>query len=130
MAEVRTVSATGGEKGQKDIQLHCLPWEALQELGRVYAFGSQKYADYNMRRGYDFSLSFDAMQRHLWAWWAGEEVDPESGLSHMAHVAWHALTLGLFGSDERYAQFDDRPWVADIKAKIQEAYSVRRDQDN
>ena len=97
---------TGGEKGQKDVQLHAIPFESLQELGRVYAFGATKYADYNFRKGYRWSLSFDAAQRHLWAWWSGEEDDGESGLNHLAHAAWHCITLLLYsmkglGNDDR-----------------------------
>ena len=29
---------------------------------------------------------FASLQRHLWAWWRGEDKDPESGLSHLAHA--------------------------------------------
>lgn len=105
--EIRVVSSTGGEKGQKDVQLHCLPWEGLQELGRVYTFGSNKYADYNFRKGYKWSLSFDALQRHLWAFWSRQDRDGESGLHHMAHVAWHALCLLLFSITGKGE--DDRP---------------------
>lgn len=129
MAEVRVTSETGGQKGQKDVQLHCIPWEALEELGKVFAFGAQKYEDYNMRKGYPWSLSFDALQRHLWAFWSGEDLDPESGLPHIAHVTWHALTLGLFSSKERYNQFDDRPWVTDLITRIKEAYDVHGEQN-
>lgn len=106
MAEVRTVSATGGEKGQKDVQLHALPWAALRPLGQVYAFGAAKYADYNFRRGYPWSLSFDAMLRHLFAFWDGEDLDPESGLPHLAHAMWHCATLLAFIED--HPDYDDR----------------------
>lgn len=106
--ETRVVDPdTGGEKGQKDIRIHALPWEALAELGRVYAFGEAKYEDYNFRKGYAWSLSFDAMQRHLWAFWSGEDTDDESSLHHLAHVAWHAFTLLLFSVTGKGT--DDRP---------------------
>jgi hypothetical protein len=107
MNEVRVVDPeTGGEKGQKDVRLHALPWESIEELGRVYAFGEGKYDDYNFRKGYQWSLSFDAMVRHLWQFWSGEDRDSESGLHHMAHATWHGLTLLLFslkgiGKDDR-----------------------------
>src|SRR3990167_11475068 len=52
----RQVSGTGGTKDQKDIQLSQMPYEALQELGRVYTFGARKYDRYNFRRGYAWSL--------------------------------------------------------------------------
>lgn len=98
---------TGGEKDQKDVQLHALPWEALGPLGRVYSHGAVKYADYNFRKGYAWSLSFDAMLRHLFAFWSGEDIDPESGLPHISHAAWHALTLSLFSEANKGT--DDRP---------------------
>lgn len=105
--EVRVVSAAGGAKGQKDVRLHALPTEALFELGRVFAFGEQKYEDYNFRKGYKWSLSFDALQRHAWAFWNRQDNDPESKLHHMAHAAWHCLVMlfySLMGVGE-----DDRP---------------------
>jgi hypothetical protein len=105
--EVRVVSETGGEKGQKDVRLHALPWESIAELGRVFTFGESKYDDYNYRKGYDWSLTFDAMVRHIWQFWSGEDRDNESGLHHMAHAAWHALVLLFFSLTERGR--DDRP---------------------
>ena len=108
LTEVRIVDkGTGGEKGQKDVRLHGIPWEALSELGRVYAFGEQKYDDYNFRKGYQWSLSYDALQRHLGAYWNGEDRDAESSLHHLAHAAWHCFTLLLFALTERGT--DDRP---------------------
>lgn len=98
---------TGGAKGQKDVRLHAMPWESLQELGRVYAFGETKYDDYNFRKGYRWSLSFDAMFRHMYAFWSREDRDGESGLHHMAHAAWHALCLLYFSVTGRGT--DDRP---------------------
>lgn len=106
--EVRvTDPETGGMKGQKDVRIHAIPWEALAPLGRVYTFGESKYDDYNFRKGYRWSLSFDALQRHLWAWWSREDSDSESGLLHLAHAAWHALTLLFFSVTGRGT--DDRP---------------------
>ena len=108
MTEVRIVDPeTGGEKGQKDVQLHCIPWEALQELGRVYAFGANKYEDYNFRKGYRWSLSYDALQRHTNAFWNREDRDGESGLHHLAHAAWHCFTLMFYSLVGRGT--DDRP---------------------
>ncbi len=108
MTETRIIDpVTGGEKGQKDVRIHAIPWEALQELGRVYAFGEAKYADYNFRKGYRWSLSFDSLQRHLWAWWSGDDNDEESNLAHLAHACWHTFTLLLFSITERGT--DDRP---------------------
>lgn len=105
--ETRIVNEiTGGMKGSKPIQFHQFPYAAFEHLGRVYAFGAAKYDDYNFRKGYNWSLSFDAMMRHAMAFWSGEDLDPESGLPHMAHVAWHAATLLAFMED--HPELDDR----------------------
>ena len=44
--------------------------------------------------------------RHLWAFWRGEEIDPESGHPHLAHAAFHVF--GLLAFTERKIGVDDR----------------------
>lgn len=63
----------------------------------------------NWRLGYDWSLSYDALQRHLNAFWSGEDLDPESGLPHLAHAAFHVNALLVYSNRVFYDQFDDRP---------------------
>ena len=103
----RSVSSTGGEKGVKLARYDLIPAGPLQELAELYGIGAQKYEDRNWERGYDWSKSFAAMQRHAWAFWNGEELDPELGTPHLASVAWHAFTLLQFCAANR--EFDDRP---------------------
>lgn len=114
-SETRVVSETGGAKGQKDVQMSQIPVEFLRDLGRVFAFGASKYARFNFMRGYDWHLSYDAMLRHLTAFWAGEWLDPESGLPHLAHAAWHCSVLHTFhtqgiGRDTRFPTPEDLAW--------------------
>lgn len=112
-SEVRiTDPKTGGQKGAKNIQFHTIPPEFLAEVGRVYSMGAKKYSARNFEKGYAWSLSFDAMMRHLWAWWGGEETDPESGCNHMAHGIWHCFQLMLLAKYHR--DLDDR---SDLYAK-------------
>lgn len=106
--ETRVTAPTGGTKGAKPEAMALLPWEALPLVARVYDFGARKYEPNNWRRGYAWSLSFSALQRHLAAWWTGADIDPESGESHLAHAAFHILALLTFAADERYAALDDR----------------------
>lgn len=101
-----TDPTTGGQKNQKEVQLSMLPWPWLEDLGRVYAMGAQKYDRHNWRKGYAWSLSIDAAFRHFIAWLQGESVDPESGVSHLAHLAWHTATLHTF--EREYLGTDDR----------------------
>lgn len=97
---------SGGEKGSKPTRFDLIPPAALEALAEHYGRGSQKYEDRNWERGYRYGLSFAAMMRHAWAWWRGEDNDPETGSSHMIAVAWHALALFTFRS--RGVGRDDR----------------------
>ena len=107
--ETRITSETGGQKGAKAQQFSQIPTPSLMALAETYSYGASKYSRFNFRNGYDYSLSFDAMQRHAWAWNDSEDLDPESGLNHMAHVAWHALNLLQMQADpELEHMFDDR----------------------
>lgn len=98
---------TVGQKFQKAEQLSCLDPQALLELGRVAGMGADKYERYNYLKGFDWHLAYDALQRHVHAFWSGEDIDPESECSHMAHAAWHALCLVSFA--QRNLGTDDRP---------------------
>jgi hypothetical protein len=109
MSEVRRTSPTGGQKGSKPEQYSMIPVAALAEVARVYAYGADKYDRDNWRRGYAWSLSYDALQRHVNAFWGGQDFDEESGIHHLAHAAFHIFTLMTYGGDlERYAEYDDR----------------------
>jgi hypothetical protein len=107
---------TGGTKGRKTCEIGALDPLGIIELGKVAGFGTRKYDRGNFMRGYDWSLSYDALQRHLHCFWSGEDLDlnekgetdtNHSGLHHLAHAAWHCLTLLAFsmrklGNDNRY----------------------------
>lgn len=64
-----------------------IPPEFLFELARVLAYGANKYSDNNWARGAQWTRYFAAAQRHMWAWYNGEELDDESGHTHLAHAA-------------------------------------------
>lgn len=109
MTEIRTTSATGGLKGVKPERYSFIPKAPLDLLARIYGYGHEKYGDaHNYRKGYEWSKNYDALQRHLTAWWDREDNDPESGLSHLGHAAWHIFSLIVFSSDPKYKQYDDR----------------------
>lgn len=111
--EWRERSPTGGEKGQKLARFDLIPPAALWKIAEVFGRGARKYDERNWERGYDWSLSFAACMRHLWAWWRGEDRDPESGQSHLAHAAFHVLALLTY--EDTHPEFDNRPhtWTWD-----------------
>lgn len=108
--ETRIVSETGGEKGQKLARHSLIPPVALNHLAERYGYGALKYDLRNWERGYDWSLSYDAMMRHAIAFWEGEEFDPDYPDSpHLAAAAFHAFALMHFcAHKDRYGHFDDR----------------------
>lgn len=106
MTEIRSVSSTGAEKGTKPDRFDLLPQEALAVVARHYGVGAAKYSDHNWRKGYEWSKSYAALQRHANAFWSGEDVDEETGSPHMAAVAFHALALITFMDEQ--PSFDDR----------------------
>lgn len=107
MTERRTVSSTGGEKGVKLARFDLIPAGPLWEVAEHYGRGAEKYADRNWERGYEWSKSFQSLQRHAWSFWNGETHDPETGSPHMAAVVFHALALLEF--QQTHPEFDDRP---------------------
>lgn len=106
--EVRiTDPTTGGQKGQKLARFDLIPAEPLTELAMLYGVGGIKYDDNNWRKGYKWGLSFAALMRHAWQFWAGESTDKETQRHHLASVAWHAFTLMWF--ETNYKDGDNRP---------------------
>ena len=95
--EVRVVDEqTGGEKGSKVARFSLLPPEFTWALAEQYGRGARKYADRNWERGYKWSLSIDALERHLNQWLMGEDNDEETGTNHLIAVAWHVCALFIF----------------------------------
>lgn len=107
MTEVRTTSSTGGEKGVKPARFDLVPVGPLTTVAELYGKGAEKYAAHNWRRGYEWSKSYAALMRHATQFWNGEDNDAETGLPHMASVAFHALALIEFM--ETHRDYDDRP---------------------
>lgn len=104
--EIRTTSATGGQKGVKPERVDLIPPEFLLMLGRVFNAGAEKYDDHNYLKGFEWSKSYAALQRHMLAFWSGEDNDPETGQPHLGHAAFHCAALFMFtehdlGTDDR-----------------------------
>ncbi|MCE5387973.1 MAG: DUF5664 domain-containing protein [Acidithiobacillus sp.] len=74
-------------------RLDLIPPEALMAVGEVFAYGAEKYGDWNWRKGMAHSRLVSALMRHLMAHQMGEDKDPESGYTHLAHMTCNALML-------------------------------------
>jgi hypothetical protein len=109
MSEVEGHRLLEGRKDDEDkIRMDLLSPVFLEGTAMVLTFGAKKYDAYNWAKGIAYSRVFAALQRHLWAFWRGEDLDEETGMPHL----WHASCCLMFlthyeGTNLR--GFDDRP---------------------
>lgn len=69
-----------------------LPYGAVEEVVKVLTYGAKKYSRENWK--YVDSLRYEAAtMRHFSAYMQGEKLDPESGISHLAHAVTSLLFL-------------------------------------
>lgn len=119
--------------GSDKLPLHLWPETAtiLGSLGLLD--GALKYGRSNFRAiGVRASIYYDACRRHLNKWFEGEELDPDSGLPHLAHalaclaIIIDAEAAGKLNDDRQYpggyAEYVAKmtPHVKRLKAKYQQ----------
>lgn len=109
--------------GALKVPLHLVPPSAKHYLAMALADGAKKYGPYNWRdAAISISVYKAAMERHMDAFWDGEELAPDSGVHHVAHaMACCALILDAMSVGKLH---DDRP-TAGAGAELQRDY-VRR----
>lgn len=94
-----------GEKPRTDL----VPWDVVLEAAKVFTYGAAKYDDRNYF-GLSQSRLYGAVQRHLIAWYTGEDTDPETGESHLSHALCGVMML--LEKEMHELGDDDRPWPA------------------
>ncbi len=102
-----------GAVGATKTPLGLIPPHAMEQTAWVHKLGADKYGPWNWREtGVCASTYVNAILRHLNAWRDGEDLDPESGISHLAHIACSANIL----MDAEYCNKlqDDRNKSADV----------------
>lgn len=104
------------------LPLHLVPDTIEAYAALAFAEGASKYGAYNWRvAGVLASVYHSALKRHLASWHNGEEVDPVTGVPHLASViacAGILLDARLCGK-----LVDDRPPVAALGERIRAAES-------
>lgn len=64
-----------------------LPWEAIDAMSRVQAYGHRKYGDFNnYRKGMEVTRNLSCALRHIRDYMNGHDADAESGESPLAHA--------------------------------------------
>jgi hypothetical protein len=88
------------------LRFDLLPTGPLQQLAEVYTMGAAKYSSRQWENGMDWSRCYAAAQRHMIAFWSGQDLDEESGLPHLAHAAFNLLALLEYA--KTHPNLDDR----------------------
>lgn len=97
--------------GIKKPPITTVPLTVLAEVGVGMLEGSMKYGRHNYRvAGVRASVYVDATWRHLMSWWEGEDIDPESGLSHITKAICSLTVLRDAMMNDMWT--DDRPPVS------------------
>ena len=100
-----TNEGTKHDKGKRRMDL--IPIQPLYDWADVLTFGAEKYEDRNWEKGIKWSKIYAAILRHLTMFWKGEDLDPESGLPHLAHAMCGCSFLLEY--KRTHKELDDRP---------------------
>ena len=112
--------------GIKKVSLSVLPAQVLMEIGLALMEGGRKYGVSNYRvAGVRASVYYDASMRHLMSWWEGQDIDPDSGLSHVTKAI-AGLTvlrdsmLNDMCNDDRPPKVKNLEFICDYNKKAEE----------
>ena len=111
--------------GIKKVPFSTISMPVLAELGVAMLEGALKYGRHNYRAiGVRASVYFDAeAARHMALWWEGEDIDPDSGMSHITKAI--ASLCVLRDAMIQGKMIDDRPpkspagWMNDLNKKVE-----------
>ncbi len=92
--------------------LELIPRECLEGMGYVLKFGAEKYDRHLWREGMEWSRLLGGAMRHITAFNDGEDLDPESGQSHLYHAMCCLAFIGTYqatktGNDDRHKPTKD-----------------------
>lgn len=113
--------------GRAKCPMHLLSPSAMRETANALGHGAAKYGARNYRvAGVNATTYVGAILRHLTAWNDGEDLDAESGLSHIAHVSaccdilLDCAATGMLNDDRsKHPKNLSRLNLAELMAKIQ-----------
>jgi Domain of unknown function (DUF5664)/Domain of unknown function (DUF4406) len=111
------------ELGIRRMPMSTVPAPVLAGVGVAMLEGALKYGRHNYRSiGVRASVYYDATMRHLMAWWEGEDLDPDSDISHITKAI---ASLVVLGDAELQGNLtDDRPprspanWYQKLNSRV------------
>jgi hypothetical protein len=112
---------------QGKLPLSLVPASLIKGVAEILAFGAQKYAPNNWRKGGSWTQTYESCQRHLLDWNEGVDLDKESQLHHLKHAACNIAFLIEFvekgiGQDDRFRY---PPEVAGITVNMDAIHHAR-----
>jgi len=120
--------------GTKKAPISTIPSPVLMEVGVALLEGARKYGRHNYRvSGVRASVYYDATMRHMMAWYEGQDIDPDSELSHITKAI--ASLVVLRDAMIHGKVTDDRPpsapafWLESMNsaaARVVEKYPVAK----
>jgi len=108
MEPIELAKSEGTKFDGNKIRMELLPVDALIGIADIFTFGAKKYDSWNWAKGIQYSRLYGALMRHMTAWYKGEEVDPESGKSHLYHAGCCLMML-IDTQQNLDKSLDDRP---------------------
>lgn len=90
------------------LRIELVPPELIMAAANGCTYGARKYSAGNWATGsgFEWSRLYGGLQRHLQAFWSGEDIDPESGNHHLDHAA--CMLAFLIAHIRRQHGTDDR----------------------
>ena len=103
--------------GIKKVPLHVVSSPVMMEVGLAMMEGDRKYGGHNYRvAGVRASVYYDALMRHIMSFWEGEDIDTDSGLSHVTKAlstlfVLRDAMLNDMWTDDRPPKFNNQNWI-------------------
>jgi len=83
-----------------------IDFQALEPLVEVLMFGATKYSKDNWKKGQSITELLGSLFRHIIAFQKGEDLDEESGKSHIGHAMCNLMFIQYVLNNHKH--FDDR----------------------
>ena len=91
---------------ENKVEWSLVDWKSLEPMVKVLMYGAEKYEIDNWKKGQDLRSLSSCLMRHLVAFMGGEDIDPESGESHLGHILCNAMFMVY--SQSHYKWTDNR----------------------
>jgi len=106
--------------------LSVLPAQVLQETALALYEGDRKYGRSNYRvAGVRASIYYDAAMRHMMQFWEGEDIDVDSGISHVTKTIAGLMVLrdamlNDMCTDDRPPKVKNQNFMIEYNEKVKE----------